>query len=563
MDELIAQLTPRRPWWPWLTASAVSLAAITWAFVASAQKIEVEVPVDPCLEPGQELAIRWSPEAWTPRAPESAAAVSVSPWSIVDDNAARYSESWTQTVEGLCRAAQRGESVGAAHTQALACLGQGAREFNTTAEVVRSRESAEGLEGAFGNLHPPQLCVAPQGRPVFGSASAELIEELEAVRRLQLEGDDERALTRARALRGRAEKASDVVVAAQVSFSIGKLEILFNDPEAAVKHLEESALLAERLGDDLLAAEAYAELIDVVTLMWGELDDAVRYGKMGRVKLQRAGAVYSEVAGQYHSAMSNLEFRLRNLEAAAGHAQRAYELLSVRQGHQSLAALIARSNHAAALCDLKRYDDAIASYLHNLELRHRTYGPKHSSTVHDELRLGRVYLKSGRLEPAMAQYRKVEELAVPQVGDIRFSRIAAFSLGRQCEIVVRKGDYASALPYCERAGAALRELPHDRQQRGARQSMRRYYGFALMGVGRYEEALVQLGREHELLLEMSPGNEANLAYNTSARCRVLLELGRATECRSELDHAASWFEKSGRMQSLQNLRAMTKQPQRK
>jgi serine/threonine protein kinase len=548
MSKLIAVLEPRPSQWPWAAAVLVPMAALlTRALVPSSM---VEVEVDPCSRPDDELPLERSP----------AAAVSTTPWEFIDARATSYRESWREASESLCRSTRRGELGSSAQAQAQACLDTAAREFNLVLKLVAAEGSTTDPFAALGNLHAPERCTQGGGRPAFGSADPALQRELDETRALQLAGRNEEALARARALHEQARAVADVVVMANVSFLIGKLESLTGAGDSAARDLEEASLHAETLGDDILALDAIAELIDVAANLSVDPAAGVRWEKLGQAKLERSGVQSSEVAGQYYSAAANLAFRRGEFSTALEHGRHAYELLRESSGEDSIATLAARTNHAVALVGAERPREAIAEYLQILEVRRRRYGEQHITTLYDELRLARARMEAKEHEQALAGFARVEKLAPTTTKE--GERLQAFAAVRQCEVLVNRaleasGSMAQASPVCARASSMMPRLEgNDRRLVEERSILYGKQGVVLAGEGHNERALELLERERELLLLQVPTDPARLAYNTTIRCLLLHDLGRTAECAVALEQNHHWYEASGRQEDLPVVRGM-------
>jgi tetratricopeptide (TPR) repeat protein len=417
-------------------------------------------------------------------------------------------------------------------------------------ELVAADGSPTDPFVAFDNLRAPGLCVLGGGRPAYGAADPALRRELDEVRALQLEGRNEDALSRARALHERARTAGDVVILAQVSFLVGKLESIMYEASLAARDLEEASMHAEALGDDVLALDAHAELIDVAANLALDPADGPRWERLGAAKLRRAGAQDTEVAGQYYSAVANLAHRRGDLQAALEHGERAHGLLAAALGEDGLATLMARTSRAAILVAAGRAPEAIAEYEQVLEIRRRRYGARHPATLTDELAVARARMLAGERAAALAGYERVEALTAPATTQA-LEQLEATAVTLQCEILVDDQDFERAAPVCDRAFGMLPRFDGD--DRGLLATRATLYGKqALMLVTRelLEPALALLDRERELLSSMRPQNAAMLAVNASIRCMVLDGLGRTRECAQSLVDARRWYEASGRLREL-------------
>jgi predicted Ser/Thr protein kinase len=543
MAELIAALQPRPLRWPWVAAVALALLAGVLAAMLRPPS-QVEVAVDPCVIEDGALPLARVP-----------ARRGDGPWAFALERAAAFREAFRGASEDLCRAGRRGELEGAAQRQAQACLDTAAREHDLVLGLVAAEGSTTDPFLAFGNLRSPALCVLGGGRPAYGAADAELRHALDEVRALQLAGRNDEALPQGRALHGRARRAGDVVILANVAFLVGKLEGLVGEGELAARDLEEAAVHAEALGDDVLAIDALAELIDVAANLAVDPADGARWERLGEAKLRRAGVHRSEVAGQYHSAVGNLALRRRDFAAARRHARLAQELLAETTGGSSLATLIARTNHAVALVGEQRPQEAIAEYEQILALRRERYGERHLSTLYDELRLARARMAAKQDAAALEGLARVEAQAPEATPEGR--RLRAFAAVRQCELLVDREDYARARPICERAFGMRPQLEgSDRRLLEERIILYGKQGLVLASLGDDAGALELLEHERELLLSLRPHDPAMLAYNTTTRCVVLVTMGRTRDCEGALAEGRGWYESSGREQELRQLSAV-------
>ncbi|MCX4247789.1 serine/threonine-protein kinase [Paraliomyxa miuraensis] len=539
MTAIIAALEPRGPRWPWITMGLVPVAAVLTAMLMPDSKV---VEVDPCTYEDDELPLERWPEGGGDRG---------GPRAFIDERAAAYRLAWKDAREGLCRTERRGKLETTERIQAQTCLNTTAREFNLVMKLLAANDSPTDPFMAFDNLRAPKLCVLGGGRPAYGAADPLLRGEFDEVRALQLEGRNEEALPRARALHERARQLGDVVILAQVSFLVGKIEGLMYDGDSAAHDLEEASIHAETLGDDVLALDAYAELTDVAANLALDPSEGVRWELLGGAKLGRILGVHdSEVAGQYYSAVANLAYRRGDLEAALEHGERAHGLLAATVGEDGLATLVARANRAATLVAAKRAKEAIAEYEQILEIRRRRYGERHPATIADELALAHARMVAGERAQALEGLERVKALSTPATTK-PLEQLEALAVARQCEILVGNSDHEAAAPTCERAFGMLPRLAgNDRGLLAMRAIVYGKQALVLVAREELEPALALLDQERELLLAVHPENAAMLAVNSSVRCMVLDALDRTSECAQSLVQGRRWYEASGRLREL-------------
>jgi serine/threonine protein kinase/tetratricopeptide (TPR) repeat protein len=547
---IIAVLEPRPSRWSWGALALVPLAAVLTAVLLP--------KVDPCASADEELLRGFAEPPSRSRA--QADASNPMPWGFIDDSAAAYRQSLQEASQDLCRAGRRGEIVGPAHEQGLECLRTAVREFELVTSLVTTEGSTTDPFVAFGNLRSPALCIDSEGRPSFGPADPELQHELDEIRALRLAGRDGDALPRARALHERALAVGDGVIVANISFLLGKLESITGDGDPAATHLEQASLHAEGLGDDVLALDAYAELLDVAANLSLDPAPAARWEDLGAAKLRRTGRSDSQVAGQYYSAAANLAYRLDDFPAALEHGEHAIEVLTATTGPESLATLIARTNHAAALVGAGRAEQAIAEYQEILELRRRRYGSRHTSTLQDELRLAWARSRAGDAEGAVEGFAHVEQLAAPATTGA-YALLQASAATFHCRVLVDRAlaqelPFERALPVCERAFSFMPLFTSDAHDRlEMRSILQAKQALVLAWQGRNEPALELLEQERELLLSaLLPVDPQAVATNTSVRCAVLQAMGRAEECGPLLERNRRFYDASGRQDELRRIR---------
>jgi tetratricopeptide (TPR) repeat protein/predicted Ser/Thr protein kinase len=347
---------------------------------------------------------------------------------------------------------------------------------------------AEGLEvhrGIYGDRHPALL-------PDMISLGVAY----------ELAGDFSESRSQLLAARALAEEvlgAGHPLVAAAVHNLANLAHREGNYAEAAALHREALAIREAAYG---------AEHVETVTSISGIGSALGAAGDLegAEAQFRRSLAMAERVLGPEHprimSDLENLGIVLtmeRRFDEAQVLFERACRIVEQEKVETPRHAMCLE-NLADVLYERHRYEESIATYRRALEIRERTVGPDHTSTVTVALNLAMVYSNSGRAAEAVPIYERATAQVAAALGDDHpVVQEARLGLGRAR---LRSGDAAGAVAPIELVLEKLADDP-------AASSLRGQAELALA------QARWQLG-EHARALELGRTAETRLAALGSA-----------------------------------------------
>ena len=456
-------------------AALVTVAAVGWAKSGAFQ--------DPCAHPEQQLAGIWDDDIkgrvkaafmGTGRAHAEGTVPRV--FALLD----RQAEAWSTMRGQVCAALRADPSRRRILGLRDECLDRRRGQLQALTTLFAEKPDAEVLdkavEAAMG-LFPVSYCADTQAlaarvRPPEDPAVRRRVEAAEAtvdrLEALYAAGRYKAGAALATPLLAEAAAIPYPPLRARVQLWAGRLGNVTGDYEGAKARLEEAIDSAAEGSDDVLAANAWAELLLVVGDHQRNLGEAAQLRRWGRVAVTRAHDAQAEAAwldsegvllhrsGDWPAARATLERAVAHWEKVLGpdHPEVAGSLnklgnASIRLGDYAAA----RTTHERALAIREKAlgpdHPIVAQSLNNLGLvlltagdypraravleralaiREKALGPDHPSLAYPLANLGRVLVKTGeldaaqgRLERALAVREKAlgpshPDLAVPLLG---------------------------------------------------------------------------------------------------------------------------------------------------
>ncbi|NVB37416.1 tetratricopeptide repeat protein [Pseudenhygromyxa sp. WMMC2535] len=531
----------------------------------------------------------WIEQAWGPRqvaAVEQAFSAVERPYAAkaleqVRGELDRYAEVLAGGHEGLCLDEHRGGLSDAVLAARAACFSEDLARL----QAVVARFSAAGAEGGtkgqggsegvveraaevLSVLPDPEACAAlerPQAHTVFDPAAREAIEtELFDLELLSAAGERAAAIEHLGPLLERARSLDDAYTLTSVLIRAGSIQASVHEDEVAEQLLSEAVISAETLGAHDLAIDALTGLARALTDRRGRWDDAQRSLDFARAKYARepggsdgewilhyiqasihvqherkpeAMAEYERalefalgeppmVRARILHALAFTEARAGKPEQAEAHAAESIALRVEVYGPEHPNLMYPLRAMAEIARDRGHYDDALARLDRARALGEARYGPDSVLLVEPHAEKAVTLRKLGRYEEALAEYEEAARLRrVNQDEDL------GETLRMQSQVLTRLGRNEEALARADEALAEHREHHgSDEQVPWLRARFVMHRGEALLGLGRYREALIDFERAAELrTAEKSDSLLVRIWVGAGEACLGLGELERAAE----------------------------------
>ena len=412
MSELVARLEyqpfMRRP--P-VVAVGAALAAGAAAVIAT---VALRAPAAaPCSGAARELAAIWNDDqrhaidAAFARTHSPLAADAFARTAIELD---RYTTSWIAQHEDSCEATRvRGEASDAVLDRRMACLADRRDELRALVELFATADAStvEHAATAVSALASPASCAAPgDDDPVTSPEAAALRADLHHAVALAKLGKNDEAIAALSPVIAGAGALPRLRAEAQYWRGLAKMN-LRQDKQAA-GDLEEAAYAAQAAKRDDLAASAGSLLVAAYADA-ADLEHArswVRYADAAVARLPADSELHAEHAAH----VAWLELQAGQLADAEAQARKAVEA-----GCRGAAFVTAHCAHldvlASVLFRAGKLDEALALYRRNLELVVQESGPAHPDVARLLDRIGGVLEKLGRHDEALQTFERA--LAIP------------------------------------------------------------------------------------------------------------------------------------------------------
>jgi tetratricopeptide (TPR) repeat protein/tRNA A-37 threonylcarbamoyl transferase component Bud32 len=460
------------------------------------------------------------------------------PW--LDDYAAR----WRDERTALCRATRAGEAE--APAAALACLEERRLALAALVDgvfasadrdvVLRSVSAAAGLPA----LAPCSDAAALARAPALPEADAarERIAALrgrhEQVKALVAAGKYPAASDALPGLVADAEASGWEPLIVDVGLTKAGLLIRTGDSEGAEALYEETLWRAASAGDDASVADAAAMLTYVVGYLRARPVEGLRWGRMARAALARAGDLEGMREATLVSSLGIVHEALGDYDAAQANKEAVLELRERLMGAAHPG--VANAHNNLGILYLTRGEAERAEHHHRraIAIRERVLGPRHPDVGDSYLNLGNVYALRKDNAAALAAYERALGIFAESYGE-GTPRVAAI-LDNIAGVQRDLGDLDAALRN-HREALAIRErvLPENHPEIGVSHFG---VGACLVNRGDVEAGIAEL-RAGLAVFEASVGAEhPDTARAHAALGQALIDGGAADE--GEIHLARAW-----------------------
>jgi tetratricopeptide (TPR) repeat protein len=377
----------------------------------------------------------------------------------VEDAIDDYADAWVRARTAVCEATK---TAGADSSQLAArqiCLDNRLRDLAQLTQLLADADATvvENAVEATRTLPDLEVCdhateAADSDVPPEQLSALEL--QLTRAQTLRAAGKYEESRDVAERLREDASTVGASAVERQTILLLGRLADDVGDVANAEKTLLEAIAAADRAGDDPVAIEALLELVFVEGVTLGRPEEGLRWARIARARIERAGTQTNEAqllnhmgillkdTGEHEraaevlrqaidlrtalgdqasvaSSINNLgivELERKNLDAACELFERAYEITVAERGADHPDVTSPLGNLATAYLELKKYDEAEEKLERTKQLQIATFGPEHPRIAITDQALGSLYEQRGELERALTQYERVIEISEKMLG---------------------------------------------------------------------------------------------------------------------------------------------------
>jgi predicted Ser/Thr protein kinase len=372
--------------------------------------------------------------------------------NLLDD----YVRRWMSMHQDACEATQvRGDQSAEVLDLRMACLGDRLGNVRALTDVFITADDGVVLNAvsAAGALSPLDECanvaalravVKPPADVGTRKRVAELRDELSLVTALRDSGQCTAAQSKGVPLSAAVRATNYRPLVAEAENTMGLLGNFCGDPLAAVVRLKEAYAAGIAGRDDLVAAEAAANIAVLMVNRLGETKAAHDWVQIAGSTLERVGGD-DRVQSVLLSAEGLLQLAERDRDAAVTSLRRAYVVVS------------------------------------------KAFGPDHPLSIMALANIGDTLAGAGRLDEALETDRAARIAGERVVGQDHPS--VASTINNECEVLNRLARFADARRACERALAIWRAA-------GTGPAIRSYgltgLGIALLGEGHGADAIAPL-----------------------------------------------------------------------
>lgn len=455
-------------------------------------------------------------------------------WKTLDAAVSRWTGSWSETYEDVCRAArEEGRTTEATLGQQWACL---ERRERTVDALLQGLESAGAPAMHAGDVvrSLPSLedCGSTEALMGVEAPPPAAASDVATVRRLLDEslvatalGDVANAVALSEAAIRLVEKIDHAPSQVDAELRRGKLGLV-QDADHGEGMLRAAFVLAESTGYDVAAADAAIQLA-VVEAERDALEGARRWSDVAAAKLDRINAGPRRRA-VFAAVETRLALRAGDAEAADRASQEALRLCALADGESSMLCADLLSDRARVVEVVGSVDEAEAAHARAVEARRTRLGPHHPSVGAALLSRGVFLLQAGRLDAAATALDDALRILEPTV----LTRALIEVHLARAQLASFRGDLSVAT--LDPVEALLLDFPSDDPQRADFEVV--LAGF-LLRLGEPQRALQVYERvlaAHERTLGRS---SVELAMDGSNVGECLIALGRTSEARMRFEQA--------------------------
>jgi len=424
----------------------------------------------PCHDAGEPIANAWDDDARRTMKRQMLATdlpYAKQTWSRVSAALDEYSAQWTSARAETCAGIE--QDAGAAVDLQIQCLDERLTTFTAVVDVleradadtVRNATRAVSKLPAVARCLDEEALVAIVPPPSDHETALEVDAvrgTLAAIRALELAGHYPEAQERIDNAVAAAETTGYRPVQAEALLLQGQLEERLGHYERAAKLLTEAAMLAREIGHVETAATGFIHLSSLTGYLLAQKDEGLRWSRhahamverghldrTAHVRMTNAKAAILFRAGDYdgartsweravldldkpvdrgeqlelagtHNNLGNTLARLRNLEDAERHLERAYALTADVRGDEHPDSAIILANLANVYLDRGKFDMAIESHSRALEVRRATLPEQHPHVATSEMNLGVTYSSMGDPAKALTHLERAVAIKEAAVG---------------------------------------------------------------------------------------------------------------------------------------------------
>jgi serine/threonine protein kinase/tetratricopeptide (TPR) repeat protein len=442
-----------------------------------------------------------------------------------------YAASWIAMRTEACEATSiRKEQSEQALDLRMYCLRQRRSRLQALTQVLAQDRSAAVLDDSVraamdlpsvdrcGDIDALLATIAPPEAPAVRSAVEDLQARLDRAEALAASaGRYREALVEALAVLDESKSVAYLPIQAQAMFSAAKMRRRAGDTAAAEALLRELIPLAARVHDDVLAAQAWAELLWVIGYIEARHAEALALSLAAQAAVERTGDELLR---------AELWLTLGGIESARGEYGRAAEYearaLDAQQGalgpaHPTVAQSL--NNLAVSLGEMGDHQAARPLLERALAMRTELLGPTHPLVAQSMTNLARTLAELDALDQAMELHERSLALFESSLGPAHW--MVGYALDSKGQTLLRQQDYEQARVAFERA-LAVREAAQGPNHPGLADSLIGL-GEVYLAQANPEAALRWLDRA--LALGEAAGRRT-LARARFGRARALWEVGR-------------------------------------
>lgn len=304
------------------------------------------------------------------------------------------------------------------------------------------------------------------------------------------------------------------------------------DAETAIETLHGAILEAERGGDELGRAKAWAQLGWVMGYEHNRPDEGLRYLDLAETigeKLERSTELLATVAGSRAAIYLHVERDEEGLEAF----QRALDLTESNLGANHPQTISHRLNLGQAQNAVGQHETAMATIAMAVAAYRDLYGDVHPEVIRGISTIGVVLGRMGRHRESLEKHERALVLAQRLYGDD--PRELADHRSNIAFELNALGRAEEALPHFEAVRATWAEQfgPDSPDAAIGENNL----GDALRLTGRCDEALANYERANEIRAKALPPDHSHTAYSLTGAGICLVELDRAPEAILMLERA--------------------------
>ncbi|HEY5927356.1 MAG TPA: serine/threonine-protein kinase [Kofleriaceae bacterium] len=455
----------------------------------------------------------------------------------------RYDAAWRAAQHSACNATSNGTQSGEVLDLRQQCLTERDAALRGTLETLATAddgviEHALELVRGLPSLTPCDDItwlrerVRPPADRTSRAQVAEVAEQLATSAGELRAGKLKQALFTAQTAAQMASTLDHVPTRARAELVLGRTQAMLGDTAVAEKHLQEAAQLAQRGHDDLVAAEAWIELVKVMGHGNARYDEALRYAGFAAATAARLGDDRELRArlDYFKCAILDLQAKLDAADAACANAVklRAQAFGDAAPEVADVLVIQARVAHKRSKPDVAKQliDRAVA-------IREATLGKDHPTLMEALFAAGQLALGRGAIDEAEAAFTRAMVIGHASTGEDSLAMAALYS--QMSAVLSVRGKLVDALASIDRS-TAIRERVEGKDHADLvfNHSTR---GRVLEDLGRDAEAVTAYERAQAIAEATLGDKHPSLSAILQDLGRLHGKLGKPDLARTELDRA--------------------------